>query len=125
NQNPEFHQWLAGVYPPTGTTRQLLLDRAVAESNAARVAQFFREFLQQVGQAPAVSAPQRTSRRARTTPSGDPIYTRPQIEAMWARRRKGLIGDEAWARWEHEIVRAGAEGRIVGALNADGVQISR
>src|SRR5262245_10472298 len=125
NQSPALHQWLAGVYPPTGTTRQHLLDRAVAESNASRVAQFFREFLQQAGQAPAVSASQRTPRRTRMTPSGQRVYSRPEIEQMWARRRKGLIGDEAWARWEHELCRASAEGRIAGGLDQDGIPVSR
>jgi hypothetical protein len=44
---------------------------------------------------------------------------------MWARRRKGQISDEAWARWEHELVAAGREGRIRAALGIDGVPVSR
>jgi len=40
-------------------------------------------------------------------------------------RRKGQIGDEEWARWEYELVAAGREGRIVGALGVDGVPVSR
>jgi hypothetical protein len=35
-------------------------------------------------------------------------------------RRRGEIGDEEWARWEHELVAAGREGRILGALDPAG-----
>ena len=57
-------------------------------------------------------------------PSGR-IYTRPQITEMARRRQKGLIDDAAWLRWEYELVAAGREGRIVGALDADGIPKSR
>jgi hypothetical protein len=53
------------------------------------------------------------------------IYTRPQIVEMARRRQKGLIDDAAWRRWEYELCRASAEGRIVGALNNDGVPVTR
>src|SRR5262249_52361091 len=126
NQSPAFHQWLAGVYPPTGTTRQHLLDRAVAERNASRAAQFFREFLQQAGQAFGGRAPAgRAPRRAATTPSGQRIYDRGEITRAWERRRKGLISDSKWAEWEAELCRASAEGRVRGALDQDGIAVSR
>ena len=43
---------------------------------------------------------------------------------MAAMRRKGQISDQEWAKWEHELIRAGREGRIRGALNNDGVTIT-
>jgi hypothetical protein len=43
---------------------------------------------------------------------------------MAAMRRKGQIGDAEWAKWEHELIRAGREGRIRAALDIDGVPIS-
>src|SRR5262249_23299796 len=43
-----------------------------------------------------------------------------QITQMASMRRRGQIGDAEWARWEHELVAAGREGRIRGALNNDG-----
>jgi len=43
---------------------------------------------------------------------------------MAAMRRKGEINDQDWLRWEHELVAAGREGRIRGALNNDGIPIS-
>jgi hypothetical protein len=56
--------------------------------------------------------------------SGKPIYTRGQILQMAAMRRKGEINDQDWLRWEYELVAAGREGRIRGALNNDGVPVS-
>jgi hypothetical protein len=125
NVDERFHSWLLQPEPYSGIIRDRLLKDAAHAANAQRVASFFKGFLREegvAGQAPAGQAPQRTPRRA---PSGKPIYTRPQIEQMWARRRKGEIGDEAWARWEHELIAAGREGRIVGALGIDGIPVTR
>src|SRR5262245_49737141 len=42
------------------------------------------------------------------------------------RRRKGLIPDDQWARWENELCLASKEGRVVGALRLDdGVPVTR
>jgi len=125
NADERFHQWLLMPDPYSGIVRDRLLKDAAHAADAPRVASFFKGFLREAGatvQAPAGQAPQRRSRRA---PDGRPIYTRPQIEQMWARRRKGEIGDEAWARWEHELIAAGREGRIVGALGIDGIPVTR
>src|SRR6516162_3231096 len=39
---------------------------------------------------------------------------------MARRRRKGAFTDAEWAAWEHELVAAGREGRMLGALSLDG-----
>jgi len=45
---------------------------------------------------------------------------------MARRRRKGEISDADWARWEYEIVAAGREGRVVGALDpVAGIPVTR
>ena len=121
NADERFHRWLLMPEPYSGIIRDRLLKDAARAANAQRVANFFQGFLAAAGQAPAAHTSQRTPR----TPSGQRIYTRPQIEAMWQRRRQGKIDDAAWARWEHELVAAGREGRIAGALNIDGVPVSR
>ena len=74
---------------------------------------FFRGFLAQAG-----AAAQTTGRSA--TPSGKPTYARSQITQMAAMRRRGEIGDAEWARWENELIAAGREGRIRGALEPAG-----
>jgi len=41
-------------------------------------------------------------------------------------RRKGAINDADWARWEYELVAAGREGRVVGALDpVAGIPVTR
>jgi hypothetical protein len=125
NGDPRFHAWLLLPETYSGVIRDRLLKDAVAAGDAQRLINFFRGFLREqggAGQAPAGPAPQRISRRAL---SGKPIYSRSQITEMAARRRKGLIDDAAWARWEYELIAAGREGRIVGALDIDGIPVSR
>jgi len=127
NNDPSFHSWLLQPDLLSGVIRDRLLKDAAHAGDAQRLIRFFRGFLEQAGLAPAGQAPQRTPRRtrARTTADGRPIYTREQITRMWERRRQGRINDADWARWEHEIVAAGRDGRIVGALDIDGIPVSR
>jgi len=121
NNDPRFHSWLLAPEPYSGIIRDRLLKDAAHSANAPRVASFFKGFLAAAGQAPAGRTPQRGSRAL----SGKPVYTRSQISQMWSMRRKGEINDQEWARWEHELVAAGREGRIVGALGIDGMPITR
>jgi len=121
NADERFHNWLLQPEPYSGIIRDRLLKDAAHAANAPRVASFFKGFLAAAGQAPAAHASQRNSR----APSGKPIYTRGQITQMASMRRRGQIGDTEWARWEHELVAAGREGRIIGALGIDGVPVSR
>ena len=67
----------------------------------------------------AGNAPPSTAAGA-ATPSRKPVYTRGQIVQMAAMRRRGQIPDPEWLRWEHELVAAGREGRIIGALDPAG-----
>jgi hypothetical protein len=124
NNDPRFHAWLLLPEPYSGAIRDRLLKDAAATGDVQRLIRFFRGFLREqgaAGQAPASPASQRTSR----APPGQRIYDRSEIVRMWARRRKGQISDEAWARWEAELVAAGREGRIRAALGIDGIPVSR
>jgi len=129
NVDPRFHQWLLMPEPYSGIVRDRLLKDAAHAANAPRVAGFFQGFLREaggagqapVGPAPAGQAPQRTRR----APSGQRLYSRDEITRMWALRRQGKIDDQAWARWEHELCRASAEGRVRGALGIDGMPVTR
>ena len=51
---------------------------------------------------------------SRTSSFGKPTYTRPQIQQLYDRHRKGgSAGREAeWARQEADIIAASREGRI-------------
>src|SRR5262249_21980019 len=128
NADENFHRWLLQPDPYSGVIRDRLLKDAAHAANAPRVASFFKGFLAQQGAAapaPASSASQRTQRASRRAPDGKPLYTRDQITEMWAKRRKGEINDQDWMRWEYELIAASREGRIIGALNADGIPVSR
>jgi hypothetical protein len=56
--------------------------------------------------------------RTRPRPQGR-IYSRDEVKRLYELHRKGkFIGrEDEWARLEHEIIRAGREGRILGGLS--------
>jgi hypothetical protein len=60
--------------------------------------------------------------RARLASSGKPIYTRDQITKLYDQHRRGAyVGREAeWARLEVDMIRAGAEGRILNPVDVAG-----
>src|SRR5262249_48331269 len=123
DNDPRWHQWLRAPDPHTGLMRQELLNEAIAAGSATRVIAFFRGFLREVGQTSAGPGfdwgSGQVLERTRPRPRVDgPTYTREQIKKFYELHRKGkFIGREAeWNRLEWEIVRAGAEGRILGGL---------
>ena len=113
DRDPRWLQWLAGTDALTGRPRQVLLNDAIASTDAARVAEFFRKFQQEAGSVQSAPA---HSERAHTTSSNRPTYTHAQIGELYARHRKGeFAGREAeWARIEHDFFRAQREGRVQG-----------
>jgi|SRR5215472_9706006 len=115
NQSARWLAWLQARDVLSVCVRQTLLDEAVAKGDAARVINFFRGFLAEEG---AVGQHGQAGPRQATTRK--PIYTRAQITERAALRRKGAISDVDWAAWENELVAAGREGRIAGALSLDG-----
>jgi len=98
----------------SGRLRQQLLDAAIARGDAVSVVAFFNGFLREAagqhGQGPA------WPRQATT---GKPVYSRAQILEPAVLRRKGAISEADWAAWGHELVAAGRERRIAGALSLD------
>jgi hypothetical protein len=119
-QNPEFSSWLSQPDEYSGTTRSQLMRNAVTNGDSARVIAFYRGFQQEAGHhAPAAQRP----RQGAT--SGKPIYSREDIRRLYESRRLGRINDANWARQEADIVKAAAEGRVVGAVGPDGTEISR
>jgi hypothetical protein len=118
DKDPRWLQWLAGTDALTGRSRQTLLNDAIASTDANRVAEFFRKFQQEAGSTQtAAAAPSRARSSGRPT-----IYTRAQIRDLYSAHRQGAYaGREAeWARQEHDIIRAGAENRILGGVDVAG-----
>jgi hypothetical protein len=117
--DPRFAEWLAMPDDYSGGIRSQLMRNAVQAGDAGRVIAFYRGFQQGAGQ------PQYRSYRSRRSPAtGGNIYTRRQIADLYERRRKGEIGDAAWAKWEAEIFAAANQGRIAGALDRDGNKLT-
>jgi hypothetical protein len=119
---PPFLHGLSKPDDYSGAVRAEMMRQAVDAGNAHRVVAFYRGFLAEAGRgAPA----QHVSRSRSGAPSGN-IYTRQQIASLYERHRKGEISDARWPQIEADIVRAGAEGRVVGAMNlTDGTAVSR
>jgi hypothetical protein len=114
NNDPRFIEWLDNPDPLSGRTRQQLLNEATARGDARRIIAFLKGFL-----AEAAGHHGQPSQAAAGA-GGKPIYTRAQIRDLAAKRRKGAYTDAQWAALEAEIVAAGREGRIAGALSLDG-----
>jgi hypothetical protein len=114
------------AYAVTGETRSAMLPNvpttteAVASGNASRVKAFFNGFQRE--QAPATQAAPSTQSSNRRASLMGKIYTRDQIANFYELHRKGTYtGREAeWARLEYEIIAAGREGRILGAVDLHG-----
>ena len=117
NRHPQWLEWLQESDPYSRVKRQRLLDEAVERGDATRVIAFFRGFLGE--EAWRQGAANQRQSGGRTLYSSPRIYSRDQITQMARRRQKGLISDADWARWEYELVAAGREGRIVGALDPE------
>jgi hypothetical protein len=122
NRDPRWLQWLTGRHEYSGFTRQRLLDDSIQTGNAHRVISLFRSFQQAVSAGRATTDPPAVGQRG---PYGRNIYARADITNMHKLRMQGRINDADWMRWEHEMIAAGREGRIIGTLDIDGVPRSR
>jgi hypothetical protein len=120
DQSPAWQRWLAQLDPFSGQQRQWLLNDAIQKGHVNRVVGFFRGFSQEYADGSSYAQAHRARDRSRQYGSGQPTYTRQQIANLYERHRKGEIDDATWARTEAEIVRAGAEGRIIGGLDVNG-----
>jgi hypothetical protein len=125
NQDVRWFQWLADYDIYSGYRRQDLLNDATAKGDAGRVIAIFRGFLAAAGQ-PA--QPGQATAGAQQASGGARIYTRPEIQKLYAQYMRGAYrGREAeWRALEADIIAAGREGRVVGALSLDdGLPVTR
>jgi hypothetical protein len=111
DSDPAWHRWLLGVDAMTGRVRQALLDQAIRDGSANRVAAFFRQFAQsnQSGTSPSGAAP----RRARQA-TEKPVYTRDLIAKLYDQHRRGAYAgrEDEWNRIERDLFEAQTQGRI-------------
>jgi hypothetical protein len=111
DRDPWWHAWLATTHLYSKASRGWHLDAAAARGDAGSVIAFYRDFASQRGRVAVHEQPQDAYR-----PTGKRIYSRAEISDMSRRRQKGQVDDTTWRRWEIEMVNAGREGRIAGAL---------
>jgi hypothetical protein len=112
NRDPRWLQWLNTPDLYSGHLRQDLLNDATAKGDAGRVIALFQGFIREVAAGQPGQSGQPLPRQAGPLPSGR-VYTRDQITQMW----KGKIDDQQGRRWEIELCRASAEGRVRAALD--------
>jgi hypothetical protein len=122
--DPRFSAWLAEPDGYSGAVRSQLLRNAVSNGDSGRVAAIYKGFQQEVGQ--HVPSGRSYASRSPQPASGasSAILTRPQIAALYERRRKGEFNDAQWAQIEPAIFSAANQGRIAGALDRDGNRLS-
>jgi hypothetical protein len=121
-ETPAFSTWLESPDDFSATTRSQLLRNAVAAGDASRVIAIYRGFERSGYHAPTT---QQRAASSRPSAGGKPIYSRQQIADYYKRRQAGLIDDATWARREADIIAAGREGRVIGAIGPDGTELSR
>jgi hypothetical protein len=97
DSDPRWHDWLRNSDSLSGRPRQALLDDAIANRDAHRVAQFFKQFLREAG---AGAGGASSSSSQQSFPSGQ-IYTRDSIKKIYDAHRKGpggrhIRGPERW-----------------------------
>jgi hypothetical protein len=121
DRDPEWHRWLLGYDTYSGRVRQQLLNEAIASGSAERVVAFFRGFQAEAGGTQSHASAGTTYGRARSS-GGRQIYTRDQIKQLYRAHQQGAYTgrEQEWARQEVDIIRASAEGRIVGGLDTAG-----
>lgn len=116
DRDPAWHQFLLTTDPLSGRVRQVLLNDAIAASDAARVISFFHMFQRENRSSEGESHSGRRTASSRASSFGPPTYTRAQIKQLYEAHRQGAYKDREaeWARQEVDIIRAGREGRILG-----------
>ena len=132
NDNSDFQSWLLDIDPLTGISRQTYLEDAQRSLDARRVANFFRAWLENTGQASVAQTPARTTAPelekqvspGRSKNSGTPqtskarTYTPGDIQKFFNDVRSGKYKgrEQERDRLERDIFAAQRENRI--QLNA-------
>jgi hypothetical protein len=108
DNDPRWREWLLLPHALSNRPRQQWLNDAMARGDPARVASFFRGFLQE--QAGAAS---RASAQASSVPTGKRTYARADIVKYSDAYRRGRISEADYQKLSADIHAAVKEGRIV------------
>jgi hypothetical protein len=91
DHDPRWHDWLLSTDALSGRQRQVLLNDAIAQGNAARVIGFFKGWQREAGTGAGDAAQQPRSRRVPMWGSDRPTYTRAQVAKVYRQHAKVRI----------------------------------
>lgn len=117
NNDPMFHDWLKEVDIASGQDRNTLLNNAFKQGDINRTAYFFTAFKAQEGSNfnnnPLSSHVDVTSRAPSDAAGDDNVWTKAQMDKLYADRRAGKLTDAEFNEWERKLFSAMQEGKYL------------
>lgn len=118
NNDPMFVEWLNQDEGNTGTPRLQFMNNHFANGKLNQVAKYFTDFKAQERSSfdnNSLSEYASVEGNGATMQDGDQsedIWTSENIKALYADKRQGKISDAEFEKWEQQLNRASAEGRV-------------
>lgn len=117
NHDPMFHKWLATIDDASGEERNTLMNNAFNRGDIKRTAYFFKAFKAQEGSNfnnnPLASHVDVTSRAPSDAAGDDNVWTKAQMDKLYADRRAGKLTDAEFKEWEQKLFSAMQEGKYL------------
>ena len=117
NNDPMFHKWLATIDDASGEERNTLMNNAFNRGDINRTAYFFKAFKAQEGSNfnnnPLASHVDVTSRAPSDAAGDDNVWTKAQMDKLYADRRAGKLTDAEFNEWEQKLFSAMREGKYL------------
>lgn len=118
NTDPMFHDWLSAIDDASGEQRNTLMNNAFQRGDINRTAYFFKAFKAQEGSNfnnnPLSSHVDVTSRAPSDVAGGDNVWTKAQMDKLYADRRAGKLTDAEFQKWEQQLFSAMQQGTYLG-----------
>lgn len=117
NTDPLFHDWLSAIDDASGEQRNTLMNNAFQRGDINRTAYFFKAFKAQEGSNfnnnPLASHVDVTSRAPSDAAGDDNVWTKAQMDKLYADRRAGKLTDAEFNEWEQKLFSAMREGKYL------------
>ena len=118
NTDPMFHDWLSAIDDASGEERNTLMNNAFQRGDINRTAYFFKAFKAQEGSNfnnnPLSSHVDVTSRAPSDAAGDDNVWTKAQMDKLYADRRAGKLTDAEFQKWEQQLFSAMQQGTYLG-----------
>lgn len=117
NSDPMFQKWLAVIDEASGEERNTLMNNAFNRGDINRTAYFFKAFKAQEGSNfnnnPLANHVDVTSRAPSDAAGDDNVWTKAQMDKLYADRRAGKLTDAEFNEWERKLFSAMQEGKYL------------